>query len=186
MFLSETKLQWMRFRKIGKNVKISDKVSIYNPENISIGDNVRIDDFSVIGAGEDGIILGNNVHIACYCSLIGKAKISIDAYCGVSAKGSIYSSTDDYSGEWLSNPTVPDEFKNVLSAPVTLHRHVLIGAGCIILPGVTFGDGATIASMSLVNKDIPEYTLYGGVPAKFIRNQSTEWIRKASEYEQCS
>ena len=186
MFLTETRLQWMRFRKLGKNVKISDKASIYNPENISIGNNVRIDDFAIISAGEDGIVLGNNVHIACYCSLIGNAKISVGNYCGISSRCSVYSSTDDYSGEWLSNPTVPDEFKNVFSAPVTLQYHVLIGAGCVILPGVTFGDGATIASMSLVNKDIPEYTLYGGVPAKFIRNQSTGWITKSLGYDQCS
>ena len=185
MFLSETQLYRMGFKSIGDNVLISDKVSLYNTRHISIGDNVRIDDFSILSAGEDGIGLGNNVHIACYCSLIGKAKISIGNYTGVSAKCSIYSSSDDYSGEWLSNPTVPDEFKNVFHSPVILEDNILVGCGSVILPGVTIGIGSSVAALSLVNRNIPEFCLYGGVPAKFIREQSHDLLLQRRKYEEC-
>ena len=59
------------------NVIISDKISIYNPGNISIGDNTRIDDFCVLSAGKGGIEIGRNVHIAVYVSIIGEGKIIV-------------------------------------------------------------------------------------------------------------
>lgn len=95
MFLTENQLAALRFKSLGNDVKISDKASIYNAKNISIGNNVRIDDFCILSAGEDGIEIGNNVHIACYCSLIGKGKIILENYSGLSSRVSIYSSNDD-------------------------------------------------------------------------------------------
>jgi galactoside O-acetyltransferase len=60
----------MGFKKIGKNVKISSKASIYGADKISIGSNVRIDDFCIISTSDEGVEIGNNVHIACYASII--------------------------------------------------------------------------------------------------------------------
>ena len=64
-FLTEIALKEHGFKRLGKGVKISSKASIYNAGNISIGDNTRIDDFCIISAGEEGIEIGRNVHIAC-------------------------------------------------------------------------------------------------------------------------
>ena len=58
--------------------------------------------------------------------------------------------------------------------PVKIGDKVWIGTGAIILAGVTIGDGAVIAAGSLVNKDVPEKALVGGVPAKIIREE-VEW-----------
>ena len=113
MFLTENQLAAFRFKSLGNDVNISDKASIYNAKNISIGNNVRIDDFCILSAGDDGIEIGNNVHIACYCSLIGKSKITLNDYCNISSRVSIYSSNDDYSGNSLTNPCIPDLYKDV-------------------------------------------------------------------------
>ena len=115
-FLSERELANMGFRCLGANVKISDKVSIYNPRKITVKNNVRIDDFCILSAGDDGIEIGNYVHIACYCSLIGSASIKLDDFVGISGRTSIYSSNDDYSGHFLSNPNIPEKYKKCLLA----------------------------------------------------------------------
>ena len=145
------------------------KASFYNSKKISIGSNVRIDDFCVLSAGEGGIEIGNNVHVAVFCSLIGSGKITISDFSNLSSRVSIYSSNDDYSGLTLTNPTIPDDFKNVRSADVLLCKHVIIGAGSVVLPGVKLNEGASIGALSLVSKDCEEFKIYAGVPAKAIK-----------------
>ena len=70
--LSEQQLKEVGFKSIGKNVRISDKASIYGAQGIAIGDNVRIDDFVVLSAGAGGIDIGNYIHIAVFSTLIGQ------------------------------------------------------------------------------------------------------------------
>ena len=68
-FLKQNELDDLGFKFLGKNVLISDKCSLYNTKNISIGDNTRIDDFCILSAGENGIEIGRYVHIACFSPL---------------------------------------------------------------------------------------------------------------------
>jgi len=165
-FLSQTALEAIGFRSLGRDVRVSGKASIYNPGRISIGDHARIDDFAVISAGEGGISIGRHVHIAVGVTLVGAAEILIEDFAGVSARSNIYSANDDYSGETMTGPTVPDHLRNVDCRPVRIGRHVVVGAGCVVTPGVTIGEGAAVGSLSLVNKDIPPFEIHGGVPAR--------------------
>ena len=64
--------------------------------------------------------------------------------------------------------------KNRITAPVTIGRHVWIGAGATILKGVTIGDNAIIGAGSVVTKDVPANTIVAGNPAKVIR-QNIQW-----------
>jgi acetyltransferase-like isoleucine patch superfamily enzyme len=89
LFNKREDLEKIGFKSIGENVLISDKCSIYNAKRIDIGNNVRIDDFCVISAGEAGIEIGNNVHIAVYCSIIGKSKITLSDFSGLSSFNTI-------------------------------------------------------------------------------------------------
>ncbi|SFB75475.1 galactoside O-acetyltransferase [Flexibacter flexilis DSM 6793] len=175
-FLSQIQLEALNFRHLGKNVLISDKASIYNAANISIGDNSRIDDFCVISAGADGISIGRYVHIACYSSLIGKARIEMHDFSGLSSKVSIYSSSDDYSGNYLTNPTVPSEFSNVIHKPVVLKKHVIVGASAVILPGVTAEEGVAIGAFALVVKNCDAFSIYGGIPARKVKERSVQLL----------
>ena len=65
---------------------------------------------------------------------------------------------------------VVDEGRGTETAPINIEDEVWIGAGSIILPGVTVGRGSVIAAGAVVTGDVPENVIYGGVPAKFIRN----------------
>jgi len=168
-YLSDEQLLEIGFKSIGENVKISDKCSIYNSSNISIGNNVRIDDFVVLSAGDEGIVLGSYIHIAVFSSLIGKSAIIINDYANISSRVSIYSSSDDYSGETMTSPVIPDEYKSVTNAPVVIGRHVILGSGSVVLPGVTLENGVAVGALSLVNKSIEEFVIAAGVPAKKIK-----------------
>lgn len=64
--------------------------------------------------------------------------------------------------------------KNIVTAPVKIGNNVWIGTGCIVLKGVTIGDGAVIAAGAVIHKNIPPHCLAGGVPAKVIK-ENIEW-----------
>ena len=168
-FYNEEEIRKMNFKHVGNNVKLSRKASIYNAQHISIGNDTRIDDFCVLSAGEGGICIGKNVHIAVYTSLIGKANITIDDYANISSRVSVYSANDDYSGMYMTNPTVPSEYTNVNYSPVHIGRHVIVGSGSVILPGASLEEGAAIGSLSLVNKNCEAFGIYAGVPVTYIK-----------------
>jgi len=180
-YLTETQLQKMGFKSLGKNVRISDKASIYGAQRIRVGSNVRIDDFCVLSAGEGGIGIGNYVHIAVFASLIGKENILLDDFSGISARTSIYSSSDDYSGEYLTNPTVPDEFTSVKHGKVHIQKHVIVGANSVILPGITIGIGAAVGAMSLVTRSVDEFSIVSGIPARYIRKRKNDLLALEAE-----
>ena len=174
--LSRKKIDEMGFMSVGEGVQISDRASFYGAENITIGSHVRIDDYSVISAGRGGIAIGNYIHIAVYSSLIGKERIALADFCNISARVSIYSSSDDYSGKTLTNPTVLDDFKRVTHAPVILGKHVIIGCGTVIMPGLSIGDGAAIGALTFVTRDCDPFSIYAGVPAKKIRDRNRDLL----------
>lgn len=185
-FFSQDELESLGFDYVGRNVKISKKCSIYNPSKIRIGDNTRIDDYCVISAGNEGISIGKNVHIAVYCSLIGNGEILLEDYVGLSSRVSIYSSNDDYSGEFMTNPTVSKEFTNVTSGKVILKKHSIIGSGAVLLPNIILEEGVCIGALSLVNRSCESFKIYSGVPIKNIKRRSTNLLeieKKLSKHE---
>ncbi len=169
-------LRAMGFKALGEGVRVSDKASIYGASRISLGAYCRIDDFCVLSAGEGGIFVGRNVHIAVMCSLIGQGRIQLSDFCGISSRVSIYSSNDDYSGEFMTNPTIPEQYTKVVHRGVTLHRHVIIGSGSVVLPGVTIGEGAAVGALTLVAKDLEPFGIYAGQPLKKIKVRSTRLL----------
>jgi len=179
-FLSQEELDKIGFKSLGENVSISKMVSIYSPELISIGSNVRIDDF-VFLSGD--ITLGNNIHIAPYSLLIGGsggAGIVMKNYSGLSSHVTIYSISDDYSGEFMTNPTIPSNYTNVIKGRVVLQEYVIIGASSVILPGVEIGEGTAVGAMSMVTKSLPEWKICRGIPARALMDRS----KKLKELEQ--
>jgi len=78
----------------------------------------------------------------------------------------IFTAIDDFSGNHLSNATVPEDLTGVQAAPVSIGRYVPIGSGSIVLPGAVVGEGAAVAAMSLVAQSLQEWTIYAGNPAK--------------------
>lgn len=104
-----------------------------------------------ITIGEDTII-GDNIFID------GRDKVSIGSHVDIASQVLIYNSEHDVSAA---------DFHAIL-APVEIGDYVFIGPRSIILPGVRIGKGAIIAAGAVVNKNVPEFTIVGGVPAKII------------------
>jgi len=174
--LNRDAIEKMGFASVGDNVQISDRASFYGTARIALGDNVRIDDFCVLAAGVGGITIGQHVHIAVYSSLIGAGKITLSDFSGLSSRVSIYSSSDDYSGATLTNPTVPGEFTGVIHADVFLGKHVIVGSGSVILPGAILEEGVAIGALSLVSKGCREFGIYSGVPVKRIMERKRDML----------
>ena len=185
-YLPREEIEKIGFASLGDHVFISDKVSIYNPSKISIGSYVRIDDFSLISAGEGGIEIGNLNHIACYACLIGHAKITLEDFVGISIKGSILSSTHDPSGNTLGKLSLFDDINadgltDLISKPVTLEANSGIGAHTVVLPGVTIGKGSFIGPNSTVVEDLNPWGIFMGSPARFIRKRSSKAYQKGMQ-----
>lgn len=174
--LSQEVIERMGFAFIGKNIQISDRASFYGVDRISLGNNVRIDDFCVLAAGVGGIVVGGYVHIAVGSSLIGAGKITLSDFSGLSSRVSIYSSSDDYSGATMTNPTVPSEFSGVTHADVFLGKHVIVGSGSVILPGVTLEDGVAVGALSLVTRSCKAFGIYSGNPVRRISERRRDLL----------
>lgn len=164
----------MKFKSLGNNVLISDKASIYNADQIEIGDNSRIDDFCVI-AGK--VSIGRNVHIAIFCNIAGGSEgVQLDDFAGLAYGCHVFSQSDDYTGRTLTNPTVPTIYKNEIKKAVHIGRHCIVGTNSLIFPGVFLKDGCAVGAMSVVTKSTEEWSVYSGIPAKKIKDRKRDLL----------
>lgn len=128
---------------LGKECQICDNVLIADPHNVHIGDSVVVNECVVIQSCRGaGVTVGNLVTLSYGAKLITGGLV-------IGRHGA-----------------VPGEYD---ARPITLAESVWIGAGAIVLPGVTIGKGAVIAAGSVVNRDVEALTVVGGVPAKVLR-----------------
>ena len=181
-FFRQSELLKLGFKKLGSNVKISDKSSIYNPEQISLGDNSRIDDFCVVSGN---VTLGRNVHIAVFCNVAGGEKgIVFEDFSGLAYGCHVFSQSDDYSGETMTNPTVPDEYKSEKKERIVIGRHVILGTQSIVFPGVTLAEGSASGAGTVITQDTEAWSLYVGNPAKKIKDRSRRLLALERQYLQ--
>jgi len=177
-FYTINELSALGLKSFGTNVLISRKSSLYKTENIELGNNVRIDDFCILSGR---IKIGSYIHIAAYSALYGgDAGIEIDDFSNISSRVSIYAISDDYSGMTMTNPMIPDQYKSIQMSPVHIYKHVIIGSGSVILPGVCIKEGAACGALSLVKDSLEQWGIYAGIPAKKLKNRE----KKLLELEQ--
>lgn len=181
-FYSESELKQLGLKIYGTNVLISRKASIYGASQITIGSNVRIDDFCILSGK---ITIENFIHIAAYSCLFGGHEgIEIKDYANISSRNAIYAINDDYSGMAMTNPMIPDKYKKVEEDKVIIGRHVIIGSGCTILPGVNLAEGSAFGSMSLINRSSEPWSINVGIPAKKIKDRSMNLLKIEKKFEQ--
>lgn len=179
-FYNINELSQIGLKSIGENVLISKKISIYSASQISIGNNVRIDDFCILSGK---ISIGNHIHIAAYSALYGgEYGIDIHDYSNISSKNSIYAMSDDYSGISMTNPMIPDKYKKINGKRVVLEKHVIIGSGCVILPGVVLGEGSSFGAMTLINRSSEPWTINAGIPFRKIKDRSKDILRLEKQF----
>lgn len=179
-FLSEDQLRRMSFRKLGRNVRISDKASIYNMDQIEIGDNSRIDDFCVVSGK---VKIGRNVHVAVFCNVAGGTEgVTLEDFSGLAYGCHVFSQSDDYSGLSMTNPTVPAQYKKETKRAVSIGRHCIVGAKSLVFPGVRMAEGCSLGAMSMLTKSTEPWSVYFGIPAKKIKNRRQDLLQMEKTY----
>ncbi len=142
----------LRLAKIGKDTNIHPTALIREGEFVTIGNHCLINHNNLIQAGKSkngSITIGDYVHTG--------ANVMMIAF-----------------NHGFYTKDVPTKEQDYVEAPIVIGDDVWIGGGAIILAGVTIGKGAIIAAGAVVNRDVPEYAVVGGVPAKVLKYRTDE------------
>ncbi|MFD6316616.1 acyltransferase [Methylorubrum thiocyanatum] len=143
------------------------RTSLLRIAGLKIGPDTRISgnlvlEFSFRKPSVKNVIVGSDSFIGNYCRISAlKSRVSIGDRCNIGPGVSI-----DTAGHWFNREA---NKRNSYHKPVVIHDNVWVGAGCIILPGVTIGQNSIVAAGAVVAKDVPEGVLVGGVPARVIK-----------------
>lgn len=185
-YYHDEELKSFGFKALGKNVKIAKNCTIAGLANISIGNNVIIDSFcSIIATGLHGSLkLGSFVHLGGFSHVLANGGVEIKDFSGVSQGVKIYSKNDDYSGESLTNSTIPEKYKHSKIGKVIINEHVIIGAGSIILPNVSIGTGVSVGALSLVSTNLESWNIYFGNPLRKLGKRSDGLLLQKAEFLQ--
>lgn len=172
--MSRDTLESMGFAKLGKNVKISEKAAIYNADQIELGDNCRVDDFSTLSGK---VTMGRNVMVSALCHVAGGTPgVILEDFATLAYGVKFMSQSDDYSGATMTGPTIPSEYKSETKIRSRLGRHVIVGTNSVILPGVDVAEGCSIGAMSLVTKSTEPWGIYVGSPAQRIKDRKQDLL----------
>jgi len=125
---------------VGERTVLRMPLVIYAPEQLRIGSDTGIGEFSVLRAN-GGLTIGNRVQIAAGCVLTTRG-----------------------------HPINPPRNGQNVDAPIVIEDDVWLGAGAILLPGVTVGRGAIVAAGAVVTEDVAPLAIVGGVPARPLRS----------------
>ncbi len=173
-YYTNEQLKQIGFKSLGKDVKVSDKACIYNPELIELGDYSRIDDFCIVSGR---VKIGKYCHITPMCLIAGgKPGVYFDDFCTLAYGVKVFSQSDDYSGETMANSLIPAKYKNEYFEKVVFDRHVIVGAGAIVFPGVHVEEGCSVGAMSLLTKSTRSWGVYVGIPAKRVKDRKKDLV----------
>ena len=179
-YLTLEEIQNIGFKSTGKNIKISSLASFDKANLISIGDNSRIDDFCAL-SGE--IKIGRNVHIAVMSTVVASVEpVEFGDFSGLAFGCRIFTSSDDYTGESMTNPTIPETYKNITHGRIIIGRHVILGTNTIVFPGVHVAEGCAVGANSLINKSTEAWGIYLGSPARKLKNRSRKVLELEAKY----
>lgn len=181
-YFTEDDLRPMGFKSVGKNVRISSDARVYGAKNISIGNNVRIDDFAILAAVRGSIDIGNYVFIARNCHLSGVFGIEMHDFSSMAANTVVYSASDDYSGEAMTAQVVPHQFTKYCGGKVIIGRHVIIGSSSTIVGPAHLAEGCSVGAMTLVQKDLDPWGIYVGVPARRLKERKRDLLKMEAEF----
>lgn len=184
-YFSNADLLRFNFLKLGQNVQISKTCGIYNCENIEIGDNVRIDNFcTIVLSGTAKLVIGSYVHLSAYNFINGAANLNIGDFVTTAPFVRIFTSSDDYSGNYLTGGVVPRDLIGTITREVMIRNHVIIGVGSTIMPGVTLANGTAVGAHSFVKHNTNELDIVAGVPAMKIGERNSRiWELERRIYE---
>ncbi len=186
-YLTSKELLKLNFKKLGTNVLIDKNVIMPNTHNIEIGNNVRIDAYSVISSGKNGhIIFNDHVHICpqnlIYCS--NNHKIIFKKHSGLAAGCKLYGRTENYDGRFLMNPTHNDEDIELIEGDIILNKFSTLGCDTTVFPNSIIPIGTILGSKSLYTgkNELKEWSIYAGNPLRYFRERSKLSLELSKKY----
>ncbi|HEX2536054.1 MAG TPA: DapH/DapD/GlmU-related protein, partial [Chitinophagaceae bacterium] len=126
--------------------EIDATTMVFPPFQVNYGKNTRI---------------GKNVFINFDCTFLDLGGITIEDNVMLGPKVSLLTE---------GHPVAANERQTLTTGNILIQKGAWIGAGAIILQGVTIGEHAVVAAGAVVSKDVPAHTIVGGIPAKHIKN----------------
>lgn len=118
--------------------------------------------------------IGDFVHIAPLAHVgIGGGRTTIEDYAAVASGGKVISGANRYEAPSMSE-CAPDGLRKTVDYVTRIGRFAVVQTNAVVLPGISLGEGAVLAAGSVASKDIPEWEVWGGVPAKFIKKRAIE------------
>ncbi|WP_394338998.1 acyltransferase [Mucilaginibacter xinganensis] len=169
------------------------RLTIIKPQKnkvyLTVGNDTVLDCKVLFESGNGEVVIGNRVHIGS-STIICRTKIEFEDNIFV-AWGTCFYDHNSHSIDYRQRENditqqlqdyragkIFIENKNwdvVESKPITIKSYAWIGMNCIILKGVTIGEGAIVGAGSVVTKDVPAWTIVGGNPAKVIKDIPDEY-----------
>lgn len=160
----------LNFKERGADVRIFEPVAILRPETISIKSRSMISEFALVHGGQ-GLHVGSFVHIASHASIGGGGWCVLEDFVGVASGSRIVTGTDLVDGSGLPGPTIPPECRSFVRSFVHCGKHAFLGTNCVVMPGVTIGEGAVVGAGSVVTKDLEPWGVYVGIPARRVKDR---------------
>ncbi|WP_256262041.1 acyltransferase [Pseudomonas costantinii] len=171
-YLSSEQLAQMGFKALGQEVRIGDRASIYNADEIKIDKYSRIDDFCVI-TGK--VKIGKFNHIIPMCLVTGGISgIIFEDFFTLTYGAKIFFQSDDRSGQTLTKSLISPKYKNEKLSAVHVHKHVIVGAAAVVFPSVVLAEGG---GGGLVTKSTDAWCIDGWRACKKSQGQEERFTK---------
>jgi acetyltransferase-like isoleucine patch superfamily enzyme len=170
-----------KLRACGEDVYISENVEIKRPHLVWVASHVAVDSYFYCTTN---LSIGSYVHISPMVSIIGGvgARIDLGDFCTIASGCRIIGASDKFLGDGLVSTMIPDEYRDTVDCrPISMNRFSSLASNVVVMPGVSFGEGAVVGANSYVNHDIPEWEIWAGSPARFIRKRPSETMIRYSK-----
>ncbi len=147
--------------RLGKHVDVSDNVSL---NRIHTGNNGKIRHYSIVfGGPEKPVIIGNDFFIGTHCYINGCAGLTLGDRVTIAHGTMIFTDSGPNTSPWLQ------QHYPITAAPIVIGSDVWIGAGAMILPGVTIGDKCVIGAGTVVRESVTSGSVVAGNPARTVK-----------------
>ena len=175
-WLLRTKIIDPRARLIRFPLNLRGRKYIDFGRQLTTGIGCRLEAFAGNNPDKAKLVFGHGVQINDYVHMVAMDRISIGNNVLMASHVFISdNSHGSYKGDSRdSNPSIPPTEREYVTAPVSIGNNAWIGEGVCIMPGVNIGEGCVIGAHSIVTKDIPDYCIAIGSPAKIVKKYNFE------------
>jgi acetyltransferase-like isoleucine patch superfamily enzyme len=136
----------------------------------SMGANSTIEDFATVNNGVGPVVIGDRTRIGLGCVLIGPVTVGNDV---MFAQNVVVSGLN----HGYQDINTPPSLQPVETKPISIGDEVWIGANVVITAGVTIGKHAVVAAGSVVTKDVPDFSIAAGNPARILKQYNSETMQ---------